>query len=111
MRNGQSSQAKDAAQPAAAPTADTIEQVRELLFGHEKRRTEQTFASLQAEMHKSFADMRSELQHQVDALTNRILDLERATEKRRLESLTDIGLALSDLGARVQNMGAEKPRK
>lgn len=119
MRNGQTAQAaKDVpAKPEATgpaqtlPSADTIEQVRELLFGHEKRRTEQNFSTLQAEMQKSFSDMRSELQHQVDALTNRILDLERTGEKRRLESMSDIGRAISELGASIQNMGAEKPRR
>ncbi len=125
MRNGPAAQSaikdasiKDVAKDAAVkpetreqPSADVIDQVRELLFGNEKRRTEQTFTNVQAEMQKSFADMRSELQHQVDALTNRILDLERTTEKRRLETVSDIGRAISDLGAAIQNMGADKPRR
>lgn len=125
MRNGPAAQTaskeaplkevptKDAARIEARepPAAEVIDQVRELLFGHEKRRTEETFSNVQAEMQKSFADMRAELQHQVDALTNRILDLERATEKRRLETVGDIGRAISDLGAAIQNMGAEKPRR
>jgi hypothetical protein len=120
MRNGPAAQAvvkegqaKEAALKDVArdQAPEVIDQVRELLFGQEKRRTEQTLASLQAEMHKSFSDMRSELQHQVDALTNRILDLERAGEKRRLEAISDIGRAISELGAAIQNMGVEKPRR
>lgn len=109
--NEAAAKAASGADAAGRAAADTIEQVRELLFGHEKRRTEENFSAVQAEMQKSFADMRAELQHQVDALTNRILDLERTTEKRRLETVSDIGRAISDLGAAIQNMGADKTRR
>jgi uncharacterized coiled-coil DUF342 family protein len=90
---------------------DTIDQVRELLFGHEKRRTDQTLTELRAEMVREIATLRGEMQEHVDSLTARLIDLDKTSEQRRLESIAEIGKAISQLGAAVQNMGADKPRR
>ena len=100
--------------PAPAPLAaahDTIDQVRELLFGHEKRRTDQSLTELRAEMASEVETLRAEMRQHVDALTARLIDLEKTSEQRRLESIGDIGQAISQLGAAIQNMGADKSRR
>jgi hypothetical protein len=119
MRNGQGQgvrketpEESDAvAQARPMMAEDTIDQVRELLFGHEKRRTEQNLTELRAEFAASVDDLRAEMRQQVDMLTARLIDLDKTTEKRRLESISDIGQAISDLGARIQNMGASAPKR
>lgn len=119
MWNGQAQQDDASARPeenAPAPAAEaaapavqnTIDQVRELLFGHEKRRTDQTFVDLRAEMNQQMEAMRAEMRQHVDTLTNCLIDLEHTSEKRRLASISDIGKAIADLGASIQNMGARK---
>lgn len=101
------------AQPAPVATATeaaqhTIDQVRELLFGHEKRRTDQTFVDLRSEMSRQIEALRAEMRQHVDTLTNCLIDLEHTSEKRRLASISDIGKAIADLGASIQTMGARK---
>lgn len=103
---------RDVAQPApVAKAADTIEQVRELLFGQQVRRTEQTFTDVRGELKASIDELRAEMRQHVDMLSNRLMDLERTTENRRLETITEIGQAISDLGARIQGMGADAARR
>lgn len=100
-----------AAAPVAAATEaaqHTIDQVRELLFGHEKRRTDQTFVDLRSEMSRQIEALRAEMRQHVDTLTNCLIDLEHTSEKRRLASISDIGKAIADLGASIQTMGAHK---
>lgn len=98
-----------AAQDGVATSAQhTIDQVRELLFGHEKRRTDQTFTDLRAEVSQQIEALRAEMRQHVDTLTNCLIDLEHTSEKRRLASISDIGKAIADLGASIQTMGAAK---
>lgn len=97
-------------QPAAF-AGDTIEQVRELLFGQQKRRTDQELTDLRAEMAREVEHLRAEMSQHVDALTARLMDLERTSEQRRLEAVSEIGKAISQLGAAVQNMGADTSRR
>lgn len=98
-------------QPSLAHAGDTIDQVRELLFGHEKRRTDQELTDLRAEMAREVETLRAEMAQHVEALTARLMDLDRTSEQRRLEAVSEIGKAISQLGAAVQNMGADTSRR
>jgi hypothetical protein len=119
MRNGHAQDARaDASDERSTQSSasvltssDTIEQVRELLFGHEKRKTESDLSELRAELAASVEALRAEMRQNVDMLTSRLIDLDKTTETRRLESIGDIGRAISDLGARIQNMGSDKSRR
>ncbi|QLP98121.1 MAG: hypothetical protein HZY79_13125 [Rhodoblastus sp.] len=113
-RNMTQNLAQDGGKEAAAQAAaahDTIDQVRELLFGHEKRRTDQSLTELRAELAQQVDALRAEMRQQVDSLTARLIDLEKTTEQRRLDAISDIGQAISQLGAAIQNMGADKSRR
>lgn len=104
----------DAAHLAGAPTPaaqNTIDQVRELLFGQEKRRTDQSLTELRAELAQQVDALRAEMRDHVESLTARLIDLDKTSEQRRLESITDIGQAISKLGASIQNMGADTSRR
>jgi hypothetical protein len=108
---GQKEQSKQQAEASPAEVRlaaaqDTIEQVRELLFGQEKRRTDQTFNEMRADMERQIEALRTEMRQHVDSLTHHLMDLEKTAETRRLDSIGQIGKAISDLGAAVQNMGA-----
>lgn len=94
------------AETRLAAAQDTIDQVRELLFGQEKRRTDQTFNDLRLDMERQIEALRAEMRQHVDSLTHHLMDLEKTAETRRLDSIGQIGKAISDLGAAVQNMGA-----
>ena len=91
---------------AAERTAadETILQVRELLFGEDKRTTERRLADLDAKIDQLRADMSDRL----TSLENLIAQLSADTEKRRLASVRDIGAAIADIGASVQKMGAAR---
>lgn len=107
----ESVEAATAAAAGAMAGSDTIDQVRELLFGADKRNTEATLAELKADLQRSVEELRRELQHQVDVLTNRLIELERDTENRRISAIADIGAAIGEIGARVQNLGAQATRR
>lgn len=94
-----------------AAANDTIDQVRELLFGQEKRRTDQELNDLRAEMSREVEALRVQMAQHVDALTARLIDLDKTSEQRRLEAVSEIGKAISQLGAAVQNMGADTSRR
>ena len=83
---------------------NTILQVRELLFGEDKRSTERRLADLDAKIDQLRADMSDRL----TSIENLIAQLSADTEKRRLSSVRDIGAAIAEIGASVQKMGAAR---
>jgi 16S rRNA C1402 (ribose-2'-O) methylase RsmI len=83
---------------------NTILQVRELLFGEDKRSTDRRLADLDAKIDQLRADMSDRL----TSIENLIAQLSADTEKRRLASVRDIGAAIADIGASVQKMGAAR---
>lgn len=87
--------------PAADPAA-TIEQVRELLFGDANRTLDQRANQLDAKIDRLAAEM-NERFNQVE---RRISELQAQTEERHLSSISDIGDAISQLGATIRGMGA-----
>jgi hypothetical protein len=92
--------------PAAETSGvdNTILQVRELLFGEDKRSTERRLADLDAKIDQLRADMSDRL----TSIENLIAQLSADTEKRRLSSVRDIGAAIAEIGASVQKMGAAR---
>jgi hypothetical protein len=84
--------------------AQTIEQVRELLFGESQRSNDTRIGDLDGKVEAMRADMLDRLAR----LEARLVDLGRDTETRRLASIEDIGAAIAGLGASVRNMGARK---
>lgn len=89
---------------AAEGVDNTILQVRELLFGEDKRSTERRLADLDAKIDQLRADMSDRL----TSIENLIAQLSADTEKRRLASVRDIGAAIAEIGASVQKMGAAR---
>lgn len=83
---------------------NTILQVRELLFGEDKRSTDRRLSDLDAKIDQLRADMSDRL----TSIENLIAQLSADTEKRRLASVRDIGAAIADIGASVQKMGAAR---
>src|SRR5262245_1107171 len=78
-----------------AQTMAAIDQVRDLLFGGAQRSLETNLAGLREEMQASLKQMQADFSNELVALQAKVSDLERDTEQRRLESLKDIGGAIS----------------
>jgi hypothetical protein len=96
----------EAVEGVAAVEADTINQVRELLFGADKRATDTRFGQFDDKLEKLAADLRADLAAKFADLESRIETLARDVEHKRLTSVDDIGAAIANLGAAVRNMGA-----
>ncbi len=96
----------EAVESAAAVEADTINQVRELLFGADKRATDTRFGQFDDKLERLAADLRADLAAKFADLEKRIETLARDVEQKRLTSVDDIGAAIANLGAAVRNMGA-----
>ena len=92
----------DAAKATAAVMSEneTIEQVRELLFGGEKRSTEQRFRDADDKIEALRADMLARF----SMLESRLAETERMLDNQHNAAVDEIGLALSDLGARVRKL-------
>ncbi len=89
----------------AVGTEQTIEQVRELLFGHEKRSTDHRIRDLDGKLEARLDALHKEMSARFTNIENMISELARDTEHRRLSSISDIGAAISQIGANVQKMG------
>lgn len=87
---------------AAAAESNTIEQVRELLFGHEKRTTEQRLRDTDDKIEALRADMMAN----VAMLESRLAETERMLDAQHNAAVDEIGMAISDLGARVRKLVA-----
>jgi uncharacterized protein YoxC len=96
----------EAVESAGAIEPDTINQVRELLFGADKRATDARLAQIDDKFERLVSDLRADLAAKFTDLENRIETLARDVEQRRLTSIDDIGAAIANLGATVRNMGA-----
>ena len=83
----------------------TIDQVRELLFGHEKRTTDTRLRDLDSKMEARLEALHKEMTARFNSVENMLAELARDTENRRLSAISDIGAAISQLGATVQKMG------
>lgn len=96
---------------AAGHSAATIDQVRDLLFGGAQRSIEGNLAGLRDEMQASLKQLQADFTNELTAIQARVADLERDTEQKRLDSLKDIGAAISQLGAAVSGLGSGRTGK
>jgi hypothetical protein len=88
-----------------------IDQVRDLLFGGAQRSIEGNLADLREEMQASLKQIQADFANELAAVQARVSDLERDTEQKRLDSLKDIGAAISQLGAAVSGLGSGRTGK
>lgn len=106
MKSGNSKSETVASDQAQPGEADTILQVRELLFGADKRATDNRLADLDAKLEKSIAELRADTMQKFSELESRVAALAQDVEQKRLTSIDDIGAAISGLGATIRNLGA-----
>ena len=79
---------------------DTIAQVRELLFGGEKRSTEQRFTDTDDKIEALRADMLSRF----SMLESRLAETERMLDNQHNAAVEEIAAAITDLGQRVRKL-------
>jgi len=93
---------------ATTPPENTIDQVRDLLFGGAQRSIESSLAGLREEMHAAVKQLQAEFAREQAALQAKVEELRRETEEKRLASQRDIGAAISDLGATITGLGSDR---
>lgn len=91
-----------------AAEANTIEQVRELLFGGAKRSIEQQVADVEVKLDARISELRADLLDRLATLEARLVDAQRHEESERGTAIRDIGTAIADLGATISNLGASR---
>jgi ABC-type phosphate transport system auxiliary subunit len=104
-RNNESAKSVSPDHEMPGPIDQTIDQVRELLFGHEKRTTDTRLKDLDNKMEARLDALHKEMTARFNSVENQLAELARDTENRRLSAISDIGAAISQLGATVQKMG------
>ena len=102
MRNNKSDAKNGAAEGAAMIEADTIDQVRELLFGATKRSTESRLDDID----RQIALMRDDINARFASLEAMLGQQGRDTDSKHSQSIDNIGQAIADLGATIRAMGA-----
>ena len=83
---------------------NTIDQVRELLFGEARRTTDHRHEDLNTKVDALAAEFRARF----DKVEASIAALTRETEVRRLSGIESIGSAIADLGAHIKKLGAPR---
>ena len=78
-----------------------IDQVRELLFGENKRATELRLDDID----RKIESLRDDMNARFASLEARLADQGRDAESRRLASIDSIGQAIADVGATIRAMG------
>jgi hypothetical protein len=91
---------------ATADAGATIDQVRDLLFGGAQRSIESKLDGLREEMQASLKQIQADLAKELAAVQAKVLELEQDTEQKRLASHSDIGTAISELGATISRLGS-----
>ncbi len=89
------------------PVDPTIDQVRELLFGHTQRSNEQR----DAELNQTIDTLRREMLERFAAVEARMDQMAVETERRHSTTIAAIGLAIADLGAHVSKLAEGPGRK
>lgn len=91
---------------AVVNSETTIDQVRDLLFGGAQRSIEGSLASLREEMQAVIKQLQAEFAKELAAVHEKLQQLERTTEEKRLASHRDVGDAISELGATISRLGS-----
>ena len=93
--------AKAAGAEDGAASADTIDQVRELLFGATKRTTEARLDDID----RQIAMLRDDLAARFASLEARLAEQGRDTDSKHNRSIDNIGQAIAELGATIKALG------
>ncbi|MDE2364129.1 MAG: hypothetical protein KGM42_15740 [Hyphomicrobiales bacterium] len=93
--------AKAAPMENGAADADTIDQVRELLFGATKRTTEARLDDID----RQIALLRDDLAARFASLEARLAEQGRDTDSKHNRSIDNIGQAIAELGATIKALG------
>lgn len=88
-------------QETQALSGGAIDQVRELLFGENKRATEQRLDDID----RKIESLRDDMNARFASLEARLAEQGRDMETRRLASIDAIGQAIAGLGASIRAMG------
>jgi hypothetical protein len=109
---------EDASEEASANENDamtrpeeTIDQVRDLLFGTAQRSLESRLIGLREEMQASFDELKAEFRKELATLQAMVEELEKSSENKQLASHREIGAAISQLGATISELGSRRTGK
>lgn len=107
VANGPETAAQTGAGEAAQQVDATIDQVRDLLFGGAQRSIETRLADLREEAKSSLAALEAKFAKELASMQEKLRQLERVTEEKRLASQREIGAAISKLGESISGLGAD----
>ncbi len=96
---------------AIARPEETIDQVRDLLFGGAQRSIENRLVDLREEMQATFKELKAEFEKELAAVQAMVEELERNSENKQLASHKEIGAAISQLGATISELGSGRSGK
>jgi hypothetical protein len=91
---------KDGARGETMPVDPTIDQVRELLFGHTQRANEKR----DQELNQTIDALRREMLEKFAAMEARMDEMAHETARRHASTVDAIGSAIADLGAHVRKL-------
>lgn len=82
----------------------TIDKVRDLLFGEQKKQTDSRVAELNKKMEK----IQSELMGKINDLKSDLSKAERKLSKQNSDSVSEIGSAIAALGETIKSSAGSK---
>jgi hypothetical protein len=91
----------------AGHAEQTIDQVRELLFGEKERSNEQQHRAIEA----AIEALRRDMLERFAMMESRMAEMDREVERRHAHAIDAIGVALTDLGAHVRKLAEPSGRK
>ncbi|MFC6489845.1 hypothetical protein [Nitratireductor sp. GCM10026969] len=108
IHNSANTNASTGEMEATTRPEETIEQVRDLLFGSAQRSLEDKLTLLKEEMRSSVKELKEEFEKELATIRAMVEELERNSEMRQLDSHKEIGAAISQLGATISEMGSRR---
>ena len=100
MARVEQAETKDVARGETMPVDPTIDQVRELLFGHTQRSNEKR----DQELNQTIDALRREMLEKFAAVEARMDEMAHETARRHATTVDAIGSAIADLGAHVRKL-------
>ncbi len=104
---GDQAEPKSSSKAEAQPVDPTIDQVRELLFGHAQRTNEQR----DKELNQTIDALRRDMLERFASVEARMDELAHETSRRHATTVDAIGAAIADLGAHVRKLAEPPTRK
>ena len=94
-------------QPMANGAGNTIEQVRELLFGEANR----TSADRDRQLQDNIDALRADMLDRFALMEARMSEMERAIEDRHVTTTDEIGLAITEIGEKIRRLALSAGKK